>query len=610
MNYYQYKKRVPAEKRGSDYLKPFLFILLFIAIIFGGWKLLSYIFNDDSSNQSDQKVLLELESGSAKAMNEANPEWTSVRSGLDLFEGEKVRTQSDGRLTLDFFDGTIARLDKSSEIEFVALEQDDTSTNIELSLNGESGSVWINNSEVLGSQTLSVRTEGFVAHAEAGSIFSITAPHSLYVIKGGVQADIMEDEKIIKTANVGIGQQLLLTDALIADLSEGLNKEILFALDDDFKTSNWYRWNQQKEGTSLTEDEEADSNAEEEDPNSETTGGDEEDPTDEENDPDDTDENEDEAEEDEDDSEGPATPQITKPSSNGGKITLSLKEQIISGTVSADTQKVVVNGYQLSKYVPGSKTFTYSAKTSLNNLKVGENTYSVVAIDEAGNKSKTASITLVLPQSVAGEEDEDEDEETPAASTGEVKITSPNGGANLKTSETAFVISGTAPSNTSKVLVNGYQLQGYAAGSGTFKYNATAALGTLKVGQTNSYTVKAYDKNDAVIGSATMTIEVSGDAAATPPSETPSEGLSLSITMPTSAANYQTTLNEVVLGGTVDTSVEDLYVNGIKLDSFAPGTGEWKMSVQLRVGDNTYNVYGQKGGTKTNSDSITINYQN
>ncbi|MBU0727765.1 hypothetical protein KKA95_03710, partial [Patescibacteria group bacterium] len=302
----------------------------------------------------------------------------------------------------------------------------------------------------------------------------------------------------------------------------------------------------------------------------------------------------------------PATPSIEEPGINDDLVTIDDVEQIISGSVSSDTYAVIVNDYKLSKYVPGSKKFEYYAKTAYGNLEVGENEYEVIAEDKAGNQSETATITLVLEQGTvdeAGEEvneaSEYEEDETPAAtSEGGVTITEPNGGESFTTSETEFDIKGEVPANTAKVSVNNYTLSLYEAGSTEYRYTAKSSFGNLVIGEKNTYTVKAYDEDDTLLGTATITIDVESGTAAAPV-----------VTMPSTTGTYSTSLNEVVIGGTVGKWVQNVFVNGTALNTYTPGSEEWRKTVSLESGENTFTIYGEMESGNTESTSITITYQ-
>ncbi len=77
----------------------------------------------------------------------------------------------------------------------------------------------------------------------------------------------------------------------------------------------------------------------------------------------------------------------------GNKITKSFDK--ISGSVSADTEKVEVNGYVLKKYVPGSGHWSYFLSADQGNMIIGKNTFTVYAYDKAGNKSEALEASII-----------------------------------------------------------------------------------------------------------------------------------------------------------------------------------------------------------------------
>lgn len=67
----------------------------------------------------------------------------------------------------------------------------------------------------------------------------------------------------------------------------------------------------------------------------------------------------------------------------------------ISGVVDPRTVAVEVNEYRLSRYVPGSTSWTYTANAQYSNFKYGENTFNVVAIGPNDERSSN-SIRVIL----------------------------------------------------------------------------------------------------------------------------------------------------------------------------------------------------------------------
>ena len=321
----------------------------------------------------------------------------------------------------------------------------------------------------------------------------------------------------------------------------------------------------------------------------------------------------------------PPAPVFTDPKpSTTGSTAIETVEQMIKGTVSEDTQAVIVNDYRLGKYVPGSKAWQYYAKVEFGNLKAGDNEFKAIAEDKAGNQSEPATLILTLDQKVidaagvtttAPTTDTTTSSSTgattssttssptssptsnlpKASATGGVKITAPNNGESFTTSDTEFEIAGTVPESTAKVTVNDYALSLYVVGSGTFKYRAYKSIGNLEIGKQNLYTVKAYDDAGKLLGSASITIDVQSGASADPV-----------ITIPSEDATYSTTLDTLVIGGTIGKWVTRVYLNDKELTDYIPGSEKWKTTMKLAPGKNTFTVVGERNGEQTGKDTIVI----
>ena len=76
---------------------------------------------------------------------------------------------------------------------------------------------------------------------------------------------------------------------------------------------------------------------------------------------------------------------------------------------------------------------------------------------------------------------------------------------NIKITNGYLVIRGTAPRNTSRIMINNYTLQKYYPGQTRWSYIASDSIGTLKEGD-NNYTVHAFDRNGNELGSKKFSI--------------------------------------------------------------------------------------------------------
>lgn len=709
--YYQ----MPPRKKAHSYLLPFVVILLIVAAIVGAWWGLSRILGGDSQNALNEKVFLNIEAGSAKAMTVGKSEWQNAPDKIYLYRGEGLKTANDGRATLTFFDQSIMRLNTNTEAAFTSLKKKNESFNINVEL--KKGDLWTKVEHIVNPDSKFGITTDLITVDTRGGVISVTAPSTVYVLQGSAQIGVKFNDEVVKTYTLGVGQQFSLDPAKVESIKKGEDVEVIFALSDQFRKTSWYHWNAKKDGMIDAFEESGDTTTTD-------TGTDTSAPTVTVTLPDGTasgtgtssvsvgtatpigsetstqplanmdrvayvtkptqnfatnkssiavEGNYDSAKvkavyvngtkatattdgkwkmdsvrmglegentiklEAEDmagkktalesltvvyDKTAPATPVVTDPKSStpGAAIDISSVEQLIKGTVSADTQAVIVNDYRLGKYVPGSKAFQYYAKVEYGNLLAGDNEFKFIAEDKAGNQSEPATLILKLAQSIidaagvkvpapvaATTDTAPATTTTPAATpapapktsgTGGVNITAPNGGQDLKTSDTEFEIAGDVPEGTAKVTVNDYTLSLFATGTTTFKYRAFKSIGNLEIGKVNVYTVKAYDDAGKLLGSDSITIDVQSGASADPV-----------ITIPTEASTYSTTLDTLVVGGTVGKWVTRVYVNDKELTDYIPGSEKWSKSVKLQAGKNTFTVSGERNGVQTGKDTVEINYQ-
>ena len=83
---------------------------------------------------------------------------------------------------------------------------------------------------------------------------------------------------------------------------------------------------------------------------------------------------------------------VTVDNRTDGEIVVEVPA-LISGSVSESATKVSVNGWELSKYEPGSGEWNYFASPDYQNLATGENTFEIVATDASG---ATTTAILIL----------------------------------------------------------------------------------------------------------------------------------------------------------------------------------------------------------------------
>ncbi len=211
------------------------------------------------------------------------------------------------------------------------------------------------------------------------------------------------------------------------------------------------------------------------------------------------------------------SPVISNPGRNGETVRTAAEEVEIRGTAPSGTTAVYVNDYKLMLFRAGDADWSYLASKRFDNLKDGDNVFSVVAEDSSGARSAAATITIVVgangPTTPAGATSS-----APAAvneatlpnntplKPGTIAVTAPTPGNSATHSGTGFLLEGTTGSDTASVWVNGYQLKLYTSGRTFWNYWATAAYGTLKPGS-NVYRIVTRNKENQILDVFTYTVE-------------------------------------------------------------------------------------------------------
>jgi hypothetical protein len=95
-------------------------------------------------------------------------------------------------------------------------------------------------------------------------------------------------------------------------------------------------------------------------------------------------------------------PVITKPL-DGEIIPMTVTSVKVEGTAPEGTRSIIVNGYTLSKFVPGDRTWVYYASPQFSTMKEGPNFYTAVAVDKDGNKTVSNEMALYYGEPPADE---------------------------------------------------------------------------------------------------------------------------------------------------------------------------------------------------------------
>lgn len=216
----------------------------------------------------------------------------------------------------------------------------------------------------------------------------------------------------------------------------------------------------------------------------------------------------------------PATaPTILKPAAAGQTYRTSASEIVISGEVPAATSAVYVNEYRLQLFQEGNRTWSYLARTDLNNLKPGSNVFNVTAVDAAGTRSPAATLTILLEAGTEGivssasgtassaAPDESTLPKNDPLLPGTLEVTGPTAGLTHTQTGAELLIEGKTSAQTDSVWVNGYKLQLYKPGKTTWNYIAKVDYGNLKRG-TNTYRIVVRNAKNEILDTVTYTVEL------------------------------------------------------------------------------------------------------
>lgn len=385
------------------------------------------------------------------------------QTATQLNVGEAVEALGNTRLDVFFPNGSSVKLDNNSAMKILSAPgvQGATGTMVELA----KGNAWIRTTGTLNAK-LVMRGRISEVTVNEGSMTSLSRngfSDTYRGIQGSGLVRVLDPNGggVLTEATLALGQQMTITDSVLADLRSNKPVQLAQLIDADFRSSAWYLANMGSEAGNAN----GNSNA-----NANTNSAPSPVP------------------------QGQGGPTVTIVTPREG-ATLSSPTVTISGTVSSDAAKVVVNDYALLKYVPGSANWNYLASPGNGNLLRGENVFTVYALDKDGKRGETVTLSITYAGNATAATD----------APGALKAPTINGQKTFTTGETKYLITGTVPATAAKVVVNGFVLQKYVPGSGTWSYTASLDFGTMKPG-VNVYTVYYVDKAGTKSAAATMQI--------------------------------------------------------------------------------------------------------
>ncbi len=210
-------------------------------------------------------------------------------------------------------------------------------------------------------------------------------------------------------------------------------------------------------------------------------------------------------------------PQILSPAKNGQTYRTQKTQLEIKGTASSKVASVYVNDYKLQLFRKGDTSWSYLASSALNNLLSGKNMFTVYTLDDAGNRSASATLTVIVEAGVEGvvstgstvaapEQVEEKTLPQNAPLTPNViTVTGPAAGSSFTATGSEILLEGTTSAQTDSIWINGYKLRLFKSGNTTWNYIASVAFTTLKKG-TNVYTIHARNKNNELLDSFVYTV--------------------------------------------------------------------------------------------------------
>jgi hypothetical protein len=198
----------------------------------------------------------------------------------------------------------------------------------------------------------------------------------------------------------------------------------------------------------------------------------------------------------------PESPTITFPPvrEDGGPVPMQQDEFEIIGSASSEAAGIIVNGYQLQKFKPGNP-WKYLVDPAIGNVRIGENSYEIVAVDRAGNKSEPVVLSILwkaqaLTLATTGEGNTGDRNAYRAP--GSLRVVAPTDGSPYTTSDLEVLIEGETHADTASISINGYNLSKYLSGKTTWNYIARAAFSNYRDG-INRYTVVSRNAEGKIL---------------------------------------------------------------------------------------------------------------
>lgn len=430
---HDYRSRYRRQRRSSlsqaGYVFPFLIFVCIGIILVLVFKLVMALVTPKVM----QGAQMHIASGAAQLQIWGTESYFELKSDTTVMQGDKILTSADGRIIIEFFDGTLMRMDEGTEVLLSMVDEDDLEIEVELI----KGQVWFNRVYKGTEDTeIIVNTDNLAVLAKDASVFSVSAlfdgqgvrVHNSFDESAGVEVEILDAERssVVEKERIGIAQQIFFSSDVLQSYWQFKSPTVLEGIDSEYRDSEWFEWNLMEdenpsdfsvnvgtENVGLVPAEEIELVPVEED---------EEETVEEEN-------SEEEVTEEPVEEDVVVSGEVSLPSdisvSGGTEVdangfyVVTNNPAVVKGSISG-AQKMVVNGYTLQKFSPGDGSFTYYANADFGLLVPGENTFEAYGIDSEGNKGESLLIKVIYSpkteeaqEEVAEEVEESVSEEVP-----------------------------------------------------------------------------------------------------------------------------------------------------------------------------------------------------
>ncbi|MCX6735141.1 MAG: hypothetical protein NTZ25_04525 [Candidatus Peregrinibacteria bacterium] len=407
----------------TNYVMPFLIIIcigIIGVLVFNLWRAVF-------PSSKPKAAYLHIVNGSAQMKAWGTESFFNLSTDSVVMQGDRIRSSADAKFIVEFYDGTLMRIGGNADLSFDTINDQSDVPSMDIHL--FAGDVWFDMmNKTSGHSDVKVTMNNIVANSNNASIFELEnqGDQVARVIavsqNDGLSVDVLDESgsKVVESEKIGVGQEINFKSDVLKAYWAHQSPTVLAALADDFKQSEWYLWNI-KEDDSPTVFEKT---------------------------------------------VGPGgigfvkvAPQVVKPS--------TVVTPDVGTTVLPDGTTVDANGKPIvTSTVDASKTPVATPTTP--------STTPVVAPVKTGSPAESTTVSKPEILSIAGGVKPD--------ASGVYKVTS-----------RVTTLSGTIK-GADKVVVNGYTLTKFKAGSTSWSYFANADFGLMKAGD-NIYEIYGLDAN-------------------------------------------------------------------------------------------------------------------